>query len=193
LRGLFEDLLGHFKSLIQVSLDESVCKLLPVGCLEDKLLEGFLILVLNCFTTLDLVGFETILGLEECVFDDKLASLKEIVECHGTVLLVLCFTKLLAFSNEFVNDFLGWLCLLKFRLFFGFFLRNYNLTEALEFLIFIKIVMLRSFCKMRQIKSELNGQCIRCLAHFNGLDFSLCLWAGGELKTLKLTEHPCHA
>lgn len=42
---------------------------------------------------------------------------------------------------------------------------------------------------MRQIKSEFNGQCIGCLTHFNGLDLSLGLWARGELKTLKFTEH----
>ena len=170
-------------------MDESVCKLLPVGCLEDKLLEGFLVLVLDCLTTFDLVGFKTILGLQEGILDDKLAGLEEIVESHGTILFVLRFTKLFAFCNEFVNDFFGWLCFLKFRLFFGFFLRNYNLTETLEFLIFIKIVMLRSFCQMRQIKSEFNGQCIGCLTHFNGLDFSLSLWARSEFKTLELTEH----
>ena len=110
-------MLGHFEGLIQVGLDERVCELLPVGSLEDELLECFLVIVFNSFTTFDLVNFETFLCLKVGVLDDKLACLKEVIEGHGAILLVLGITKLLAFLGKLLDDLFGWLGFLKFSLF----------------------------------------------------------------------------
>ena len=70
-------------------------------------------------------------GLIVSVPNDDFARLKEVVEGHGAVLLVLGVTELLALCNKGVDDLLGWLGLLKFRLFFRFFLRNDDFAEAL--------------------------------------------------------------
>ena len=129
LSWLLKDLLGHFKRLIQVSLDECVSQLLPVGCLENKLLELLFIFIFDSLTTFLLMLFKTLLCLQEGVFDNNFAGLQEIVESHRSILLVLSLSKSFSISDKFFDDFFRWLGFFKFRLLLRFFLRHNYLSK----------------------------------------------------------------
>ena len=92
--------------------------MLPVGSLQNELLELLFILVFDGLTTFLLVLLKTLLCLKEGVLDHELACFEEVVEGHGAVLLVLSLAKLLTFGDELVDDLLGWLGFLKLCLFF---------------------------------------------------------------------------
>jgi len=148
LRRLLEDLLGDLEGLVEVSLDESVGKLLPIGCCKNEFLEFLLVTGGNGCSALNSVLGKTSLGFLGGPLDNNLASLKEVLEGHGTILLVLRLTKLLTLLVECSNSFCGRLSTVKFCLLLGFFLRNNQSAEALELLVCFKVVMLGGLGEM---------------------------------------------
>ena len=77
------------------------------------------------------MSFETFFGLFVSILNDKFAGLKEEVESHGAVLLVLSLAKGFTFLYQLVNDFFWRLGFFKLRLFLRFLLSYHNFAEAL--------------------------------------------------------------
>lgn len=75
LGGFLKDLLGHLESLIEIGLNESIGELLPISCLQDELLEQFILTLGNGCSTGNRMLLKTILRLHDCVFYYKFASL----------------------------------------------------------------------------------------------------------------------
>ena len=189
LSGLLEDLLGDLKGLVEVSLDEGVGELLPVGSGKDKLLELLLVASGDGCSTLDGVLGETFSGLLMGVLDDDLASLKEVIEGHGAILLVLGLSKKLTFSDEAGDDTCGRLGALELGLLLRLLLGDDESTETLKILVVLEVVVSAGLGKVGKIKAELNNEGIGGLAHLNSLNLRLGLGRGGELEGLELAEH----
>ena len=152
---LLEDLLWNLEGLVEVSLDESIGELFPVGSFKDEVLEFFLISISDGLSSLNLMFKKTILGLVNGILDHDFAGLKEVIERHSSVLLVLWLSKGLTLLNKSINDFLWWHSSIELSLLFRFLLSNNNLSEALDIFVLLKFVMSRSVSQVRKIKSIL--------------------------------------
>lgn len=132
---------------------------------------------------------KTSLGLIVGVLDDDLRCLQEEIKGHGTILLVLGLTEELALFLNHGNDLGGRLGAVELGLLLRLLLGDHNLTEALKLVVVFKIEVFAGLGQMGQVETKLNGDCVRCLAHLDGLDLGLGLGASGELEGLKLAEH----
>ena len=118
---------------------------------------------------------KTILGLNVGVLNHNLGGLEEVVESHGSVLLVLRLTKELAFCDDLGDNILGGLSALELGLLLGLFLGDDDATEALKLVVVLQIVVSGRLSEVGKVEAELLGEGVGGLAHFDGLDLGLGL------------------
>lgn len=132
---------------------------------------------------------KTFSGLSDHILGDEFVSLKEVVEGHGAILLVLRLTKLLTLLDQFVDELSRRLRTLKLSLLFRLLLSDDEAAEGLELLVFLEVVMLAGMSKVLEVEAELLLKSVGGLAHLDGLDLGGGLRARGELEGLQLAEH----
>ena len=132
---------------------------------------------------------KTFSGLSDHILGDEFVGLKEIVEGHGAILLVLRLTKSLALLDHLVDELSRGLRTLKLSLLFRLLLSDDEAAEGLELLVFLEVVMLAGMSKVLEVEAELLLKSVGGLAHLDGLDLGGSLRARGELEGLQLAEH----
>jgi hypothetical protein len=162
LHRLFKDWLRDFKLLVQVGLYELTGELLPVSGPQNQLLVQLFVLSSDCCTSFTVVLLHAIPGVKDGELNDDFHGVKEIVEGHCSILLVLGLSQCHTSFNDLDDLSFSGLGSLEFSLLLRGLLGLHKLSKSSQFFILLKVKLLDSSDEISQIKTlaEFNDECV---------------------------------